>query len=417
MKILLLGINYAPEKVGIAIYTARMAEALVEQGHKVEVVAARPYYPGWRLMDGHSGFAYTRGCERGVSITRVPLYVPRNPSGAKRVLHHISFALAALPSMLLRGLGWRPDLVIAIAPSLIAAPLARLAALLCGARTWLHVQDFEVEAAFATGLIGDIGLNGRLARRFERWILTGFDSVSSISRQMCSRLAEKGVAPERIVAFRNWADLDAISPLERASLYRAEWGIETPHVALYSGNIANKQGIEIVVEAARLLQHRKDLTFVVCGEGPNRGRLEALAQGLANIQFRDLQPKERLNELLGLASVHLLPQCASAAGLMLPSKLANTLASGRPLVVTAAQGTNLAIEAEGCGLVVEPGNAEAFGQAIAQLIDDPALRMKTGASARQRAEHRWNGRVILGEFCDEISREVWRERGRKEVSF
>ena len=95
------------------------------------------------------------------------------------------------------------------------------------------------------------------------------------------------------------------------------------HVALYSGNIANKQGLETVIEAARQLAHRDDIVFVIAGEGPNRVALQKLAAGLGNVQFRDLQPAERMADFLSLASVHLLPQIVGAADLVLPSKLTN----------------------------------------------------------------------------------------------
>ncbi|WIY51564.1 WcaI family glycosyltransferase [Devosia sp. YIM 151766] len=398
MKLLILGLNYAPEPIGIAVYTTGMAEALAGNGHEVQVVAACPYYPGWKIMAGHSAFTYARGSENGVDVTRVPHYIPAGPSGGRRLLHHCSFGLAALFPMLMRAWFWRPDVVMSVAPSLIAAPVARLAAGPCGAKSWLHIQDFETEAAFATGLLRDGGPGARLARFFERAVLNRFDIVSTISPFMGRRLAEKGVCADRIVEFRNWADLDAVQPGPDGSDYRAEWGITTPHVALYSGNIANKQGTEIIVEVARRLRERTDLTFVVCGEGPNRANLEARAAGLTNIQFRDLQPKERLGALLGLASIHLLPQIAGAADLMLPSKLANMLASGRPVIATAAPGTGLATEMEHCGLCTMPGDIDGFVAGISRLLDDAELCEKLGAAARNRAQERWGKAAILNGF-------------------
>jgi colanic acid biosynthesis glycosyl transferase WcaI len=287
-----------------------------------------------------------------------------------------------------------------IAPSLIAAPVALLAARLAGAKAWLHVQDFELEAAQATGLVSS-GFFGRLAAAFERRVLRSFDRVSTISPQMCARLIAKGVAPERVIELRNWAEIDAIRPLGDPSPYRAEWGIAAPHIALYSGNIANKQGIEIVLEAARLLAHRKDIAFVICGEGPNRANLERLADGLPNVTLHDLQPRERLGELLGLASVHLLPQLADAADLVLPSKLANMLASGRPVVATAAPGTGIADEVADCGVSVTPGDAWGVAVAIETLIDDEPRRRALGQAARERAEQRWSRAAILARFLDQ----------------
>ncbi|WP_332711412.1 WcaI family glycosyltransferase [Pelagibacterium mangrovi] len=404
MKLLILGLNYAPERVGIAVYTAGMAQALAAMGHEVQVIAGRPYYPAWKIMEGHSSYTYARGVENGVGITRVPHFIPKTPSGGKRLLHHASFAAASLFPLLERALRFQPDIVMTIAPSLIAAPVARMAARLCGARSWLHIQDFEVEAAFATGLLEDTGTMARLARSFEARVLKSFDTVSSISPRMCRRLVEKGAAPEAIYEFRNWADIGAIFPLAAPSSYRAEWNIQTPHVALYSGNIANKQGIEIILAAARSLAHRKDLTFIVCGDGPNRRNLEMKAAGLPSLRFHDLQPKERLNDLMGLASIHLLPQLAGAADLVLPSKLTNMLASGRPVVATAERGTGLYDDVEGCGIVTPAGDATAFASAIERLIDDPPMHAKLSAAARKRAKQRWSGEVILAALDAQLRR-------------
>ena len=395
LRILILGLNYAPEPVGIGPYTAELAEDLCARGHRVSVVAARPYYPAWRVDPAFAGTGYSRRMEAGVDVTRCPIYVPRAPNGMRRMLHHASFGLAALGPMLARAWAMRPDIVLTVAPSLIASPVAWVAAAACGAKRWLHIQDFEVEAAFATGLVDSGGMVARVAAAVERWVLARANRVSTISPQMCARLADKGVPAERIVEVRNWARLEAIAPLAGPSPYATRWGLEGRHVALYSGNIANKQGIGIVLEAARRLAHRPDIVFVVCGEGPNRAVLEAASADLGTIRFYDLQPKEQLNDLLGLAAVHLLPQLEGAADLVLPSKLTNMLASGRPVVATAAAGTGLAIEVAGCGVVTPPGDAAAFAVAIAALVDDPARAATLGASGRARALDRWCRGPIL----------------------
>jgi hypothetical protein len=156
-------------------------------------------------------------------------------------------------------------------------------------------------------------------------------------------------------------------------------------VCLYSGNIANKQGIEILIEVARKLHARRDILFVICGEGPNRANLQTLAQGLDNVMFHKLQPLERMQDLLGLASIHLLPQIPGAADLVLPSKLTNMLASGRPVVATAMPGTGLYDEVEGCGINVEPGDVTAMAEAIVALADAPDRRAELGRLASARA--------------------------------
>ena len=389
MRIAIIGLNYAPEEIGIARYTADMARALAARGHGVQVIAGKPYYPQWQVYDGWQGGGWRRAVEDGVTVTRCPHYVPRAPTGLRRIVHLASFACSALWPGLRMARRVRPQVVICIAPALLSVPAAWALARLAGARLWVHVQDFEVEAAFATGLVDGGGVLARCARAAENRLLRLADAVSSISPQMCAKLAEKGVAPGAIHEIRNWADMSTIFTDAEASPYRAEWGLGARHVALYSGNIANKQGIEVLIEAARLLAGRGDIAFVICGQGPNRARLEQLAAGCANVQFHDLQPFARMGDLLGLASVHLLPQIPGAADLVLPSKLTNMLASGRPVVATAEPGTGLYDAVDGCGICTAPGDARALAGAVAALIDDPARAAALGAAGRIRAGERW----------------------------
>ena len=395
MKLLILGLNYAPEPVGIGPYTTGLAEVLVARGHEVSVVAGKPYYPQWRHYEGQPP-GRTEGIEHGVRIVRVPHYVPARPTGPKRIAHHLSFAKAARgPAM--RAARERPDLVFAVAPSLLSVPVAARAAKAAGAPLWLHVQDFEVEAGLATGLLG--GGAGRVAGLVERRILGMADVVSTMSPQMRAKLIAKGVLEDRAVELRNWCDPRFDFANADAGEYRREWDIGDRHVALYSGNIANKQGLDTVIDAARQLAHRDDIVFVIAGEGPNRAALEALAKGLGNVLFRDLQPAERMADFLSLASVHLLPQIVGAADLVLPSKLTNMLASGRPVVATAAPGTGLYAEVEGCGVSTRPGDAAALAVAVAKLIDDRELRNDLGNEARKRAAERWSRDSIIAEFA------------------
>jgi len=401
LRILVVGLNYAPEPVGIGPYTQGLADALVSNGHEVHAVVGNPYYPRWKLHDGFNARGGT-SCENGVAVHRCRHYIPRNPTGSRRILHHLSFALSAFLPAVREAMRFRPSLIIAIAPSLIAAPVAIAAARLCRARTWLHVQDFEVEAAFATGLLNGHGIIGRLALRFQRRTIQAFDTCSSISPQMCAKLRGIGVPQNRVVTFRNWSNTDDITPLARPSKYRSEWNITANTVALYAGNIANKQGIGIIVEAASRLRGRSDILFLICGDGPSKDALIAAADGLPNIQFRPLQPIEDLSELLGLATMHLLPQLAGAADLVLPSKLANMLASGRPVIATADSGTGLASEVAGCGIVTTPGDIDAFVNAISTLSDDSERCAKIGRAARLRAELHWSRDAILGELLQSL---------------
>jgi colanic acid biosynthesis glycosyl transferase WcaI len=395
MKLLILGLNYAPEPVGIGPFTAGLAEGMAARGDDVTVIAGQPYYPQWRAYPDRPAHGETRR-ENGVGVIRVPHYIPETPTFARRLRHYLSFVRAARRPMTAAA-RQSPDLVLAVAPALFAVPVARAAARSANAPLWVHVQDFEGDAMFATGILGRTALAERAALALERRLLMPAERISSISPQMCARLHAKGVPADKVFELRNWSTFVPADAGDGAA-YRREWQLGDRHVALYSGNIARKQGIEIVIEAARRLRHRDETVFVICGEGPNRAHLAELAADLPNVQLRPLQPADRLADLLALADIHLLPQIAEAADLVLPSKLANMLASGRPVVATTAPGTGIYAEIDGCGIATPPGEPGPFADAIAALIDDPARRDALGAAARQRAEQRWAKDAVLDRF-------------------
>lgn len=397
MKLLVYGINFAPELTGIGKYTGEMVAWLAARGHEVRVVTAPPYYPDWAVRPGYSASRYVREDWQGATVWRTPLYVPRKVTGSRRLVHLASFALASIPALLAQW-RWKPDAVWVTEPPLFCSPAALLFARLRSARAWLHIQDYEVDAAFELGLLKGERLRGLVAAG-ERALMRRFDRISTISMRMMERAASKGTEDARLVSLPNWADVSAIRPLAGASPYRRELGIpDDAVVALYSGNMGAKQGLELLADIALALRDRPQLHFVFCGNGFGRDALMQRCEGLANVRFLDLQPVERLGDLLGLADIHLLPQRADAADLVMPSKLTGMLSSGRPVVAGARAETELGQVAAQCGIAVPPDDAPAFADAVLQLATDPERRRALGLHARQFAEQRFDRDAVLAQF-------------------
>ncbi len=330
-------------------------------------------------------------------VCRCPIWVPRNPHGLKRLLHLASFALSSLPVMLWQT-RWHPDLVLVVEPTFFCAPQSLLTARWSGAKAWLHVQDFEVDAAFELGDISAPHLRG-WALAIERRLLSAFDRVSTISGRMAGRLVQKKVDPSRCLLFPNWVDTHLIYPLSCPSPLRRQLGIpEDAIVALYAGSMGKKQGLDLLTDVARRLSHRSDLRFVFCGEGSYQEIFSEKTRHLPNVTLLPFQPSERLNDLLNLADIHLLPQRADAADLVMPSKLMGMLASGRPVLATARHGTQLASAVRGLGIVVPPGDLDAFVSATLELASDRDLRFMLGQEARKYAVRHLDSLAILVQF-------------------
>jgi len=220
---------------------------------------------------------------------------------------------------------------------------------------------------------------------------------------MVDRLRAKGVSPDRVRLFPNWVDTQLIRPDPAEDTLRIELGLQcATRVLLYSGNMGEKQGLELLVEAASRLKGEPDVLFLLCGDGAAKPRIERLAAGLPNVRFIPLQPLQRLNALLNLAEVHLLPQREGAEDLVMPSKLTAILASGRPVVACASAGSELAQAASSGGRVVPPGDPEAFVAALKAFLGDATQRRECGEAGRRYALQHLDRRVVLDRMLDDF---------------
>jgi colanic acid biosynthesis glycosyl transferase WcaI len=405
VKILVYGINYSPELTGIGKYTGEMVEWMAQEGHDVRVITAPPYYPEWKVGERYSAWRYRRE-EGAVTVWRCPLYVPKQPSTLKRLIHLGSFALSSFfPLMAQRS--WKPDRIIGVVPTLFCTPGMRLLAKLSGARTLLHIQDYEVDAMLGLGMAGKGkgGIVAKLANRFERSALHGVDNVSTISRSMMNKAQEKGVAAEKVIFFPNWSEVARfrdLNPTQVAVLHEQLGLPADRQIILYSGNIGEKQGLENVVAAAAELQDKPWL-FVIVGQGGGKARLEksVAERGLSNVRFFPLQSYEALPALLKMADCHLVIQKRGAADAVLPSKLTNILAVGGNAVITAVASTELGQLCEthpGIAVCVEPESVPALVEGIERALAMPQHNVIAGDYAERTLEKT----NVLKQFIDDI---------------
>ena len=395
MKIIIYSINYFPELIGIGKYNGEMAEWLADKGHDVSVITAPPYYPAWRINSGYSKFWFKKEQRNKVNVIRCPIWVPSKPSGLTRILHLFSFAFTSFPVMVWYAIRHRPDIIFVVEPPIFCAPTTLLLSKLCGARSWLHVQDFEIDAAFDLGILKSERLKSWITT-IECWLMKKFDRVSTISLRMQERVIDKGVIQEKTFLFENWVETEQIFPLNKTPKLYEELGLpENRVIILYSGNMGEKQGLEIIVDAARELRDRKNLLFLMCGDGAAKARLLDISSGLDNVLFAPLQPLDKLNELLNLADIHLLPQKAGAEDLVMPSKLTNMMASGKPVVATAMPGTQIANVLIDSGIIVKPDDLGAFVKAIDVLVNDRDKCACLGKNGRAYAVKHWSRNNVL----------------------
>ena len=426
MRILLLATNYAPELTGSGKYTSELGAWFAARGHAVTAIVGPPHYPEWQVPTPYAERPFTVERIERVDVRRVPMLVPPPDSvtSARRIVMESSFTLAATrwaPLALRRDS--RPDVMFAVCPPLQVGALGWLLARV-GNFPWVfHVQDLQVDAATRLDM-----LSGRRVRSallaLERRILAGADAVSTITEAMRASVVAKGIERAKTLLLPNWADVDLVRPSPADDELRLKLGAGRGQTLfLYAGNIGKKQGLDVLIDAADRLREKTNVRVAVVGAGADRNRLvqQAKDRSVTNVSFHDLVPSEELPRLLAAADVHLVLQKRQAADVVMPSKLTNILAAGRPTIATADAGTELhrVLTEHDAGDVVPPEDPVALAQALLRSSEAPARRTEMGWNARRYAERYLDKDAILARFEHELVRLVERRttvhRGRADL--
>ncbi|MEO7932454.1 MAG: WcaI family glycosyltransferase [Chthoniobacterales bacterium] len=396
MRIIVWGINYAPEVTGIAPCNVALCEFLHARGHDVEMVTSFAYYPQWEKRPEDRGCLYRADWLNGVRVHRCWHYVPRKVSAAKRILHEGTFvATSFLRALLLR----KSDVVVVVSPPLLLGAAAWLLTSLRGNRYHFHVQDLQPDAAVGLNMLRP-GLFTQLLYKLEALAYRHASKVSGIGQGMIDAFVRKGVPPEKIALLPNGFDVSGAARLSSVD-FRARYGFDSDaFLAIYSGNLGVKQGLEILPAAAVLLTN-PNIQIVICGDGARRALLEEeIARlRLTNIRLLPLLDDDTYRAMLQTAGACLITQQAGSGNAFLPSKLLPTLAYRRAVISVADSDSALATAvAEGqFGTNIAPGNAAALAQVLEDFAANP-LQLETYQRNGHTYVTRFDHAKVLADF-------------------
>jgi len=412
MKILIWGINYRPESTGIAPYNAELAEYFASKSDSdVTVVTAFAYYPQWKKAPGDHRRLFRRDDINGVTVYRCGQYVPARVTTLKRILHELSFGLTSLLRVLFLP---RADVYVVVSPPLFLGVCAWIATRLKRSRYVFHVQDLQPGAAVGLGMVKGKGFI-RLLFALERFAYRHAAAVSGISAGMIEEFRRKGVGAKRRLYFPNWLRKGGGTPAVRSGEFRRRFQFSPDTLlAVYSGNLGRKQGIEILLEAAQKLPRSAKesgvppVTVVIVGAGAERAALE---ERVTRLQLPQLRMLPLLNDddyalMLADSDVGLITQAPGTGQFFFPSKLLSLLQSGLPVVTVADTESELAraVAEGGFGINLLPGNAAKLADTLTELAREPA-RLRA-LSERVEWVNRFSPAAVLPLFAQQLEQIV-----------
>src|SRR5712692_1196611 len=406
MRILAIGINYAPEKTGVAPFSTGLCEHLASAGHQVKVVTAFPYYPAWRVWDGSRGRLYQRKRINGVDVRRVAHFVPAKPSSLlQRLAYDLSFTLAAFLAALFTG---KCDLIYCSCPPPTVAFAAYLLSILKRAPFVMKVTDLASDAALSTGILKN-GSCIRLARAFEAFTYRKALAVICLCQGFIDRLRERGVHPEKLQLIPDWGDTREIRPQARDASFRQAHDVSSgSFVVLHTGNMGKKQDLANVVRAAQLSRSDPDLVWLLVGQGEERAALEQEIRqhSLTNIRILPLQPADTLSRMYAAADALLVNQRKAVEDAVIPSKLLTYMAAGRAVLAAVSERSEAArqVSRANCGVVAPAEDPCALVNAACALRAAPAFCQRLGKNGRAYAEANFTMSSVLQRYDEFLAR-------------
>ena len=378
-RLLLVSTNYAPEHSGIGPYSAQIAEHLAAAGDEVHVLAGMPHYPAWRVDPEYRGAWRRTEARAGVTVHRRRHTVPARQTALRRALYEASF----LGHAALAGPRGPFDLVLSQMPGLAGGVVGARTARRAGVPHVVVVQDLMGAAAAQSGIAGG-GRAAGLASGVEGRVLRSAALVGVVHETFRARVEAMGVAAERIRVVPNWSHVAAPSADRAETRARLGWR-DDEAVLLHSGNMGLKQGLEVLVEAARLAE-RGDagapVRVVLLGDGNQRAALEQAGRGIGRLEFLAPVADAEFPDVLAAADALAVTQRASVLDMSIPSKLTSYFAAGRPVLasVAGAGGTAQEVLRSGAGVLVAPEDPAALLAAFRTLAADPDRATELGAA-------------------------------------
>lgn len=403
-NITLIGINFYPEDSSTGLYSTQMAEYL-SQTYDVQVITGVPYYPEWEIREDYKNndMFLVEGKEN-ITIYRYKQYVPKKPTFMKRILHLLDFTVGSFFNILKIK---KCDLVICVVPFTSSIILGLLLAKWRGAKVWVHIQDFEFDAAVESGLAGEQKwVKSKIFKALfglEKMLLDKADVVSTISYGMLTKLETKTRTANYF--FPNWVDEDFINP---AKAGQHELMQSKKFKILYSGNIGAKQDWKFFLRIVEHYRYNENIEFIIVGAGASKEWLIEQTQGIENVKHFMPVEYSKLPDLLCSADLHILFQKNDVVDTVMPSKLLGMMASAKPSVVTGNLNSEVAKVFSKCsgGYFFDSAGFSNVIDAIQGLADDKTVCLKMGLDARTYVVEHFSTHKVLNHFVRQVKKTI-----------
>lgn len=243
-----------------------------------------------------------------------------------------------------------------------------------GIKVVAMLQDVWPDNAVQSHLISEGSILYKYFEMWQKYVYKHADRIICISDDMKDFISSKGVEEKKIEVIYNWGYSDEVVDIawednEFVKKYSLD---KTKFYAIYAGNIGKMQNVEIVVNAAKELQDRDDIQFLIIGDGARRKAIEDMAKGMKNITMLPMQPSEIATHIYSAAGVNIIPLVTGGTKTALPSKTGVVMSCGKPSIYTYGSESKFSkiVEEYDAGISVDADDGKGLAKMIASVAEN-----------------------------------------------
>lgn len=402
-NIRILSQYFYPDVASTGQLLTELAIGLEEKGVNVNVLTAKPTYAG--KLDAPKKEKY-----KSVNIRRLRAFRMNKNSKKGQIFNSISFFIRAFIYLLFSS-SKSPLLIVSNPPFLpmmgyFIYKLRRI-------KYIILIHDVFPEKAIKLNYITEGSFLAKFWKYWDKKSLDNASSVIVISETMKNNLVGKFINyglrnSEKVTVIHNWANEDFIKPINNDdNIFLKEHSLLDKFIVLYSGNLGASYELEIIINAAKKTLN-DDIFYLFIGDGVKKQKLQKMTSdnSLNNVKFLPYQKKEMLPFSLTAASVSIVTYEKIMEGLLMPSKLYTTLASGRAVIAFCEDGSEVSniVSSAGCGFSVDTSNVENFIEKVVFLKNNPEERCQMGKNARDYFEKTFTLKHSLSKYLELIKK-------------
>jgi glycosyltransferase involved in cell wall biosynthesis len=385
MKILFVTHYFPPEVNAPANRTHEHCRHWVEDGHDVTVITGVPNHPRGRIFDGFENRWLQQENVDGIRVIRTWMYLAPNSGFLRRIANYLLFALTAVLASFRVD---KPDLVIATSPQFFVGVAGAIIAKLKRCPFVLEIRDLWPKSVVELGQLRE-GLILSSLEALEGWLYRSASGIVVNTRTFHDHITARGVASDHIELIYNGIDPSLFRPQPKNLELLKKYDLAEYFTVAYVGTLGLAHGLTLLIDVAELLKARRELRFVLIGDGADREKLEAdiARRGLENIRLLGLQPRDAMPDWI--ASIDLLLVLLRDLPVfetVIPSKIFEFLAQERPVVLAAKGEIRRMMEEAKGALMIDPEAPDQLVSAIEEVMDHPAEAAKRAVAGRHWVE-------------------------------